>query len=226
MLLTLLILFSAAFAITHLGLSHGGVRAGLVRQLGPMRFRLLYSAVALGTFAPAAVIAFRERHLGPVLWELNPLLVTILASILMLAAILLIVLSLANPSPSSMLPARPEARGVLRVTRHPMNMGWALFGIAHLLGNSTLGDVSFFGLCFVVVGLIGPFHMDSRKKAERGEVFAAFLQQTSVLPFLAVVSRRQKLVLSEIPLPMTIIAVAVWIALFVFHGRLFGVSLV
>jgi len=225
MLLTLLITFSLLFAITHIGLSHGRVRSGLVAKIGPMRFRGLYSLVAVGTFAPAAVIYFTERHLGPLLYELPRWAVLMIALPCTFLAVQLIVLSLANPSPTSMIPAKPEARGVLRITRHPMNMAWTLIGVAHLAGNGALGDVAFWGLSFVVVGFLGAFHQDRRKRLAGGESQTAFYHETSVLPFAAILMRRQKLDLSDLPLPMVIVALIAWGALIYFHGAIFGAPL-
>jgi len=224
MLLTLVILFSAAFVVTHFALSHGKVRAGLVDQLGTAKFRILYSFVALGTFLPAAVILWRERHLGPVLWVLPPWLELALALPLMLLALVLLVLSFATPSPVSLVPAKPEPRGVLRITRHPMNMGLALFGLVHLLANGALGDVAFFST-FVLVGVGGAYHQDARIAKRRGEGFQRFRKATSVLPFVAVLRGRTRLEPSELPWPMVGVAVAAWLALVVFHGRLFGAPL-
>lgn len=224
MLLTLLIAFSAAFVITHLVLSHGKVRAGLVDQLGPLRFRGLYSFVSLGTFLPAAVIEWRERHMGPLLWQLPHWAELVVALPLMLVAIVLLVLAFAQPSPVSMVRSRPEARGVLRITRHPMNMGFALFGIAHVVANGFLGDVAFFSM-FVLVGIVGAYHQDARIARERGEVMAEFRRTTSVLPFAAIIRGRTTLDLGELPWPMIVLAVIAWGALVWFHGRLFGAPL-
>lgn len=224
MLLVLLIAFSAAFVVTHLGLSHGSVRAGLVKALGPMRFRLLYSFVAFGTFVPAAVIVWNERHLGPVLWTLPRWAELSVALVLMLPAAVLLVLAFATPSPVSMISSKPEPRGVLRITRHPMNMGFALFGLAHLLANGALGDVVFFST-FVLIGVLGAFHQDARIARERGETLAAFRRQTSILPFYAILVRRTRFEPSELAWPMVAIGVVAWAALAWFHGRLFGAPL-
>lgn len=224
MLLVVLIAFSAAFVVTHLGLSHGRLRRRLVETVGPLRFRLLYSFVALGTFLPAAVIAWTERHLGPVLWALPSWLEVGVAVALMLPALVLLVLAFATPSPVSLVPSKPEPRGVLRITRHPMNIGLALFGVAHLVANGALGDVAFFST-FVIIGVVGAYHQDARIARQRGEAFAAFRQQTSVLPFVAVLRRRTRMEWRELPWPMVGLAVVAWVALIVLHGRLFGASL-
>ena len=144
MILTLIVVFSALFVVTHLGMSHGAVRENLVAKLGEWPFRGVYSLVSFLTFGPAAVLWWQNRHLGPVLWELNPWVSRGIALVCMLIAIELIVLMLANPSPASMMPGSYEPHGIIHVTRHPMNMGLALFGLAHILANGTVGDVAFF----------------------------------------------------------------------------------
>ena len=205
-------------------LSHGAIRENLVAKLGQWPFRGLYSVISFLTLGTAAVLWWQNRHLGPVLWELNPWVERGIALVIMLVAIEFIALSLANPSPASMLPGNNEPRGILRVTRHPMNMGLALFGLAHVLANGTVGDVAFFG-AFVIVGVAGPFHMDARLKKERGEGFAEFCRQTSVIPFLAILQGRTKFRADEISFPLFLIGVIVYIVLVVFHGRFFGAEI-
>lgn len=226
MLLILIIAFSLAFPFSHIVLCAEPLRSELVDKMGVLRFRVVYSFIAVGTLAPAAVIVFTNRHLGPVLFALPRWAELTVALGLTFGALQLIVLSLATPSPVSLIPAKPEPRGVLRITRHPMNIGWASFGLAHLLANGALGDVFFFGACFVFVGLVGPFHMDRRKRREGGDQMTAFLRETSVIPFAAILFRRQRLVLSEFAWPMVVLGTAIWMVLILFHGRLFGAPLI
>lgn len=225
MLLTLLITFSLVFAFSHIILCARPIRSELVEKMGTFRFRVVYSFIAIGTFAPAAVIAFTNRHLGPVLFVLPRWAELTVALILTFGALQMIILSLATPSPISLIPAKPEARGILRITRHPMNMGLAFFGLAHLISNGALGDVVFFGACFVVVGFVGPFHMDRRKRQLEGDRLQSFFQTTSVIPFAAIIRKRQQLVGSELAWPMIVLGAALWIGLVFFHGRLFGAPL-
>lgn len=224
MILTLIVVFSALFVVTHLGLSHGAIRESLVAKLGQWPFRGLYSAVSFLTLGPAAVLWWQNRHLGPVLWQLDPWVERGVGLVLMLFAIELLVLMLGNPSPASMMPGNNEPRGILRVTRHPMNMGLALFGLAHMLANGTVGDLAFFGM-FFVVGVVGPFHMDARLKEQRGEGFAEFCRKTSVIPFVAIARGRTTFSPEEISFPLFVIGVAAYVALVIFHGRLFGADI-
>jgi uncharacterized membrane protein len=122
-----------------------------------------------------------------------------------------------------MMPGAIAVRGILRVTRHPMNMAIALFGLAHLVANGFLGDVFFFGQ-FVALGVLGSYHQDARKAHVKGEPYRQFMKQTSVLPFAAVLTGRTHLKADEVAFPLFLIGVALFVALVVFHGRLFGVA--
>jgi uncharacterized membrane protein len=221
MTLTLIVLFSVLFSVTHLGMSHDPIRTGFVEKIGEWPFRGLYSLISFLTLGPAAVIWWQNRHLGAVLWELPFWPERIIAGLLVLFGFFLLFQLLATPSPASMMPAKIEARGVLRITRHPMNMGLALWGLAHLLANGTVGDVAFFG-SFVVIGVFGPYHQDARLKRSKGEEFTEFCKQTSVLPFGAILRGRNRLVLDELSFPLVLLAGIAFVALTFFHSRLFG----
>ena len=104
MILILIVVFSVLFVVTHLGMSHGAIRENLVAKLGAGPFMGLYSLVSFLTLGPAAALWWQNRHLGPVLWEFNPWVERGIALVLMLFAIELIVLMLANPSAASMMP--------------------------------------------------------------------------------------------------------------------------
>ena len=221
MTLTMIVLFSVLFAVTHLVLSHGQIREGIVKSIGEWPFRGLYSLIAFLTLGPAAVLWWQNRHLGPVLWEIPFWPERILAGLLVLFGFFLFFQLLATPSPASMMPAKSEARGVLRITRHPMNMGISLWALAHLLANGTVGDVAFFG-SFVVVGVLGPYHMDARLKKTKGEDFIEFCKQTSVMPFSAILGRRNRLALDELSFPLALLAVIAFVVLTIFHSRFFG----
>ena len=221
--LILIVAFSLLFPATHMLLSHGRIRETLVRVLGgEWRFRGVYTLVSFLTFFPLVFIWWPNRQLGPQLWELPLWLERAISLPLMLLAVVLFVMMLAAPSPASMRPGAPVARGILSVTRHPMNMAFACFGLAHVAANGFLGDVFFFGQ-FAVLGLVGAFHQDARLARTRGGSFREFMASTSVLPFVAILQGRNRVAADRRTLTMFLIAIAVFVALVAAHGRLFGV---
>jgi uncharacterized membrane protein len=222
--LILIVAFSLLFPATHMLLSHGRIRETLVRVLGgEWRFRGVYTLVSFLTFFPLVFLWWPNRQLGPQLWELPVWLERAIALPLMLLAVVLFVMMLATPSPASMRPGASIARGILSVTRHPMNMAFACFGLAHVATNGFLGDVFFFGQ-FAVLGLLGAFHQDARLARHRGEPFREFMASTSVLPFVAILQGRNRIAADRQTMVMLLIAIAVFVALVALHQTLFGVA--
>lgn len=219
--LALLVLFSILFVITHIGMSHDPLRGRLVERLGTKGFQAVYTIVSFVTFGGAVWIFIGHRKAGPVLWTLSHGLYPVVY-LLMLMAFLLVVLSMRNPSPAMMVGGKTEPKGILQITRHPMNMGVACFGLAHVIANGSLGDVFFFGSLFVV-GFFGSYHQDRRKAREKGEPYVAFQKETSVLPFAAILQGKKRLEVKSLSIPFLIIAVLAFVSAILFHQDLFGV---
>jgi uncharacterized membrane protein len=208
-----------AFAATHLVPSSLAIRGTLIGRLGERGFRALYSVVALGTFALLVRVYWTNRHVGPLLW--NGATVPglhALAIILSAIAFVLLVAPFFQTSP----PGPPRhALGVTRIVRHPVFAAFGLWGLAHTLVNGYLSDVIFFG-GWVAFWFIGGSRQDARKRVLETDRFAPFYAETSLLPFGAIVSGRNRLVLREIPLRGVAVGLGAAAALYPFHDRLFG----
>jgi len=211
------------FGATHVGLSAQGVRRPLVARLGARGYQGLYSLIALGTFVMLVRSYFWHRHAGPLLWNVGAIpSVRHLAMLLPAAGVALLVGSFMQPSPVGMGPAKPEARGLTKITRHPFFCAFALWGLGHAIVNGFLADVIFFG-GFVVFFVVGAMHQDARKRREEGERLESFYAETSVLPFAAVVSGRTHLTAAELPWAGLAIGLAAAVAIYLLHPQLFGV---
>lgn len=213
------------FGGSHTLLSHPPVRDRLVAGLGERGFLGLYSLVAFATFVPLCWVFFASRIATVVPL---PLLAPIpglhwLTMALMFVALMLIVLGVAKPSPLSQLMARGNvgATGALRITRHPLFMGVGLAGAAHLLVNPAPIDRAFFG-GMAVYALLGCAHQDWRKRRAGDPALARLFEETSFLPFVAILSGRNRLVWSELPVPAWTVAGALYLLVFFVHHRLFG----
>lgn len=186
-----------AFAATHSLLSSKTLRPTLVDKLGGVGFMLTYSVIAFATFVPLVRTYFAHKHSGPWLWNLRDLPgIEIVVIALAGLAFALIVASYFNASPAGLIPAAPEPRGLLRITRHPLMTGIAVWALSHLLINASLTDVVFFG-GFVVFAIAGSVHQDSRKRDHPR--LAAFFRRTSLVPFAAVLAGRNRLAPGELP---------------------------
>jgi uncharacterized membrane protein len=216
----------AGFAGTHFVLSSATLRPRLVGRLGDGAFRGLYSLAVVAWFVALVWYFARHKHSGPLLWSTigPPVVAELLSYLLMALALALAVAGLipAQAAPSSMgaAPARIEARGLMRVTRHPFNAAAALFGVAHLLVNGHLGDIVFFG-GFPLFVALGARHQDARLSRDRPG-YRQLVEQTSFVPFAAIIAGRQRLVTGELPWGGLAAGIAATVVLRYWHGALFG----
>jgi len=214
----------ALFAGTHVLGSSLPVRSRLVGAMGLAPFKGLYSLVALGTFVPLCLVYFDNKHSGAYLFSPfdGSRHVT---ETLMLLALFVLIQGLISGSPlttvSELTGRTPPVRGIQRVTRHPMNLAFGLFGLAHCLVNPFSGDWAFFG-GFVVYALLSSLHQDRRTLAAGSEPARRFVRETSYLPFVAVLAGRQRLAAREFSLAGLGAALAAWALLRFFHGDIFG----
>lgn len=215
-----------AFGGSHLLLSSAGLRARLHGLLGAQGFRGLYSLVALASFVPLVWVFAEHPRSGPLLWtRLGPPAVALWLNHLLMALCCVLVVAAVLPgsaAPSSL--AAPQApigpRGILRITRHPLLVGFACFGLAHLLVNGALGDVLFF-LGFPLFAWVGARHQDARLARQRPG-YAALVAETSFVPFAAIVTGRQRLVVRELPLFAVAAGLLLFLVLRSWHDALFA----
>jgi uncharacterized membrane protein len=219
------LLVAALFFIgTHLGISSTQLRRQLVAAVGERAYLGLYSLVALLALV-WLVLAWRTAPWIE-LWPSAPALRHV-PILLMPPSLLLVVCALSQPNPTAVgqapdADASRPAYGILRVTRHPLMWGIALWALAHLVANGDLAAVLFFGT-FAVLALAGSRLIDVKRSRRNEPGWGVFLQSTSNLPFAAILERRQKFVPREIGLARVAVALGLYVLLVLLHPWLFGV---
>jgi len=180
------------FAGTHIGLSSKSIRSGLTAKMGEKGFQGLYSLIALITFglliaafyvtkSPSEIIQTADSGYRATRYANN---------LLMLCSFILFFTGFTDRTPMGMAPAKAKAQGIVRITRHPMNMAFALFGLAHLLTSHSVADWYFYG-GFVLYGYLGSAHQDAKKSRIAGQALSDFIAETSILPFGAIIKGKQ-----------------------------------
>jgi uncharacterized membrane protein len=217
-------LAGAAFLLTHLGLSSFPVRGSIVSRIGEKAFQGLYSVVALMTLG-AMIAAYATASHHSYLWPPGPG-VRHLPLLIMPFSLILIVGGITAPNPSALgmestLDQPDPVQGVLRITRHPVMWGIGLWSASHMIANGDLASLFFFG-GFLLTAVLGSLHLDRRMAAIQGERWRRFAEHTSYLPFAAMLSGRQRLVLAELRRP-ALIGLGVFVLLLFLHPYLFGV---
>lgn len=181
-----LVVALTAFLGSHYLLSHP-LRSRMLKALGDKAFPAVYSLVALATFV-WTIVAFGSAPREPLLWDGMAPLPWIVASILTLLALALFMASLTGN------PALPGAkvhglsaqlpRGIFKVTRHPMMMGFALWAVSHILVAPSPRVLVLMG-GLIVLALFGSHLQDKKKKALYGTEWRSWVKRTSFWPNLA-----------------------------------------
>lgn len=217
------------FLGTHFGLSSTSLRGTLVARLGERGFLGLYSLLALVTLV-YLIWLYGELPRYEYFWLPSPELYLV-PKIIMPIALILAVGGFMVPNPTNVgaeklltQPAEGDlARGVTRITRHPFQWGVVLWASSHLIANGDSISVVFFAT-FLLLSGIGTVLIDRKKAAQLGDDWAVYRDQTSNVPFAAVFSGRNRLVVGELWLPIAV-GLALHVVLFWGHAWVAGVRI-
>jgi uncharacterized membrane protein len=209
--MTNLVLATAAFLATHF-VTSTPLRPVLVNKLGEWPYRGVYSLIALITLG-WMIWAYARAPLEP-LWGAIREIPFVLMPI---AFILLACGYWRNPTmvgADKLLKSEDPARGMIRVTRHPIMWGIMLWAAAHMVARGDAKSLVFFG-GFLVLAAVGTLAMDARKKAHPD--WPRFAAVTSHIPFVAIAQGRNRIVWGEIGWLRPAIGLAVFFAVLLVH---------
>ena len=206
--LNLFILAIVLFIGGHFFLSSKPVRTYLIKSLGFENFRMLYSVYALATLIYLIFAYIHAPNIPPF-------------------AFFLMVAGITTQSPTSVygedtIDEPKPVQGVLTITRHPMLWGISLWAISHLLAA---GDATTIVLmsAFLVLSMGGMVHIDLRREEEMGSRWGPLRLTTSLIPFGAILGKRNTLDWRGIGWTRLLAAVALYVLFLIIHPYIFGV---
>jgi uncharacterized membrane protein len=190
--MTTLVAATIVFLATHF-ITSTPLRPVIVNRIGEWPYRGAYSLVALITLVWmgwAYGTAPRE-----VLWVG----ITEITYVLMPVAFVLLACGyFRNPTmvgADKLLKSEDPARGMIRITRHPIMWGIMLWAAAHIVARGDVKSLIFFGGLLIVAAL-GTILMDARKGGNPD--WARFAAVSSNVPFVAIAQGRNRAVWREI----------------------------
>lgn len=211
------------FLLIHFGVSGTRLRDSLVARLGAGPYRGLFSIASLGGIVWMGYAYKRAPTVETwgLLLGLRPA-----ALVVVLVGVLLVVIGLASPNPTSVgmeaaIAKGAEAvHGITRITRHPFLWGVALWALAHVVVNGDLASLILFG-SLLLLSLGGAASLDAKKRRQLGERWRQFAASTSNIPFGAIATGRNQLgpAWAEIGIVRPLLALVVFVAIFWLHGR-------
>jgi uncharacterized membrane protein len=207
--MSLMLLASVLFLATHLGISSTALRGRAVAVLGPGGYLGAYSLLAGVTLA-YMIWVYSALPRFDYLWMPHPTLYLVPKVVMPLAMILLLGgFMTRNPTAVGMegtlRGANPDTltAGLTRITRHPFQWSVVLWAAAHLAANGDRVSVIFFGT-FLILGLAGGPLIDRKKAASLGADWEPYARVTSNVPFGAVLSGQNRLVVKELVAPVLV----------------------
>jgi zeta-carotene isomerase len=194
--MTLLLLL---FAVIHSGMA--GLRTYMEPMVGPRPWRVFFAVVSLPLALSCISYFINHAHDGYQLWDIrnNELYQPYLHVVLYITNFISFLFL--YPSTFNLLEIaavdEPQLHlyetGIIRITRHPQAFGQILWCVAHsiYLGTSTAIAAS---AILIVHHVFSIYHGDRRLVSRHGiEKFTYIQQQTSVIPFAAILDGRQQL---------------------------------
>lgn len=182
------------FAVCHSGLA--GIRTYAEPIVGARFWRVIFAVVSLPLALSCVSYFVNHAHEGVQLWDAthlpgihSALWITNFVSFLFLYPSTFNLLEIAAIE-------RPQLHlwetGIIRITRHPQAAGQVLWCAAHTLwlGSSTAVAAS---SILVLHHAFSVYHGDRRLQTRHGEAFEYVKNNTSVVPFAAILDGRQNL---------------------------------
>jgi uncharacterized membrane protein len=216
-----LALATLVFLATHY-VSSTPLRESLIEAIGEGAYLGAYALVSFVTIG-WMIWAFYRAPLEP-LWQVPGLKLWPLW--IMPIALVFAACGLLSRNPSAVrqggaLKTMDEPRGILRVTRHPLMWGLALWAAAHILARGDAASLIFFG-GFLLLALTGTALIDARKADTLGEDWKRFAALTSNVPFWAIVEGRNRFRPGEIGAWKILVGLSLYLVLLFLHPYLFG----
>ncbi len=219
-----LLLAALLFIGIHLGVAGTALRGQVVALTGARGYSIGFSVLSVAGLVWliwAYKVAPYDPTWGMLEWW-KPF-----AIVLMLPAFLLVVIGLTTPNPTAVgqegLVDRPPI-GIVRVTRHPFLTGVAIWAAVHLIGNGDVASLLFFGALFIVAAA-GTVSIDAKRRRALGApAWEAFASRTSILPFGAILARRNTLAVNELGWWRPAVALVAYALMLGGHAHIVGVS--
>jgi len=213
---------SILFVVSHLLLSHPPIRTPLRQLLGKWGFRGAYSLISIALmFWMVTTYGDMPRT---VLWDAHTS-IRHGSLTVMLFAVFLMVCGATTPNPGIMDMEEKGldggAVGILKITRHPVMWGTALWGISHTLSNGHLEGIIFFG-SLAALALLGASHIDHRRTERLGDRWRDYMAVTSHIPLGAIMSGRAKVEKGEIRWWQTLLSITLYTGFLFGHEAIFG----
>jgi len=210
--------------LLHAAIAGSGARPWLVKRFTEKTYQAGFSLASVGSLW-WLVQEYRQAPFVP-LWVVPAPLFFVPIVLVPVAFVLLVgAFTVKNPTSvggEKVLTADDPARGMLRLTRHPFLWSVVVWAFAHVLVNSDVSSLIFFS-SLGLTAVVGTFDIDRKRRRSNPIEYARYEARTSNVPFVALLSGRNRLVLREVWLPL-LLGLSLALGTVALHPRFFGGS--
>lgn len=223
----MLALACAFFLAIHLMVGATPLKNSMIAVISRPGYLILFSVLSLVGLVWMSIafgVALGDP-LNPVIWS-SGLFLRILGIAGNFLAFMLVVLGYTSPSPTNMsaatrLPEHPVT-GIIRITRHPILSGIAIWSLTHMICNGNLAAWMFFGTLLVLC-VLGANSIDRKRTAALGDAYLKVKRRTSIVPFVAILEGRTSFEMRELGLVRPVLALSLFSVFLILHELLFTV---
>ena len=215
------------WVVTHLCISSTPLRQKIVAVIGEGGYLALYSILAVASLG-YLIWVYGDVPRFDYLWLPNPDLYWVAKYSMPVALIFLVGgFMVKNPTNVGASIADDEladpinlARGVTRITRHPFQWSVVIWAAGHIVANGDLVSIIFF-TSIGLVSLVGTVLIDIKKARTLDDAWKAYAAVTSNVPFVAVLTGRNRIMLRELALPV-VVGLVLYALTYYFHETISG----
>ncbi|MFQ5545319.1 MAG: NnrU family protein [Acidiferrobacterales bacterium] len=220
-----LVFATTLFVGSHFFLSSTAIRRTVTARTGLWPYLGAYSVIAIASLIWMIWAYVNAPYIE--LWRQTQW-TRWLPSLVMPFALILMVHGYAAPNPTMVgqrirASAHDPAPGILKITRHPIMWGIALWALSHIPGNGDVAALILFG-GMVLLALGGAAHLDHRQRITQPDAWRRFADVTSYTPFVAIIRGHARFSLADYDWIRLLTALVVFGVLLFVHRWLTGVS--
>lgn len=207
---TNLLIAAVGFTLIHFA-SATNIRANVISRFGIAAYMVPFALMSL-TFFSWMVVSFVFAEVSQDFWTVPDWYLWVHAVIMLITMVLMLW--------GGMKTTRIGG-GLKAITRHPTNWGTTIFAGSHMVVNSSVESLIFFGSLFSV-GLVGTFLLDKRKTREADPKWLELTAVTSWLPFVAIFQGRNHFSFKDFKWWHWVLVIVVWAVIIEIHRGFFG----
>lgn len=218
-----LVVATLAFLLIHV-VPASGLRGPIVGAVGERAYTAVFSLLSLAALI-WMVMAYNASDSGGFVWY-HAGKIQYVSAALMFVALVLGVGGLIGANPTSVggkvARSGEPATGFLRITRHPFLVSVVIWAAAHLLVRGEMKSIVFFG-GLGLLAAVGTLLIDVKTARRLGGDWDRFRDATSIIPFLAIVQRRNRFSFRELKIWRLAIGIVIFAVVLHFHADIMGV---